>query len=145
MHSFLHLCVVVPPQRHCYMYFVYSVTYKFRSHSSTHPISIRKHHRLVHIQPRSGRPVVPRHVAVALQRCVRSLGAVLVLVRDVHRLVSVRPKILQRQTGRSERQRAGDQLELSVRHQNVPKMQPILVLCGRKAALPVGRLTGNGP
>lgn len=70
-----------------------------------------------------------------LYRHEKHVERVPVPFRTVHRLVPVRTEVLQGQGAEHE---FGD--ELPLRHQNVPNVPSVRLLCVAEAAMPVGRM-----
>lgn len=80
-------------------------------------------------------------ITFAVSRRFRSVGALYVHARALHRMVSLWAEVLQGQGGR--RRGGSNSNELPMRHQDVSEMQPFLLLREREATVPLGRMTNN--
>lgn len=98
-------------------------------------------HRLIDFQPGGGHRKVPGHALDALQRGEQPVGPLSVHPGDLHRMVSLRAQVLQRQGGRWSGLLGGPAAaadELSLRHQDLPQVHTVHLLCAAETTVPLG-------
>lgn len=97
--------------------------------------------RLLDFQPGGSNRKISGRALDTLQRGEQPVGAVPVHAGDLHRLVSVWAEILQgEERGRHVRGRtaAAAADELSLRHQDLPQVYTVHLLCAAETTVPLG-------
>lgn len=99
--------------------------------------------RLLDFQPGGSNRKISGRALDALQRGEQPVGAVPVHTGDLHRLVSLRAEVLQgeERSGHLRRRTAAAAAaadELSLRHQDLPQVYTVHLLCAAETTVPLG-------